>query len=331
MSIWQELSKPFFILAPMEAVTDTVFRRVIAKAAKPDLFFTEFTNATGWVHAGDKAVAGRLDIVDQEVEQPIIAQIWGGVPEDIAKLAIHCSKLGYKGIDINMGCPASSALKGSGGSDLIRNPELASEIISAAKAAGLPVSVKTRLGYSKPDEWHTWLGHLLKQDIVALTVHLRSKKEMSKVPAHWELMPNIKKFRDEIAPQTLLIGSGDAEDRQHGLKLIEQTGIDGIMMGKGVFTNIFAFETLPRIHSQTELITMLKYHLDLFEEKHLLTAESSLPEQPAQNRLYNKPYETLKRFFKIYIRDFPGSSELRVRLMETSTIPEARAILDQIK
>jgi len=318
-TIWQYLPKPFFILAPMEAVTDTVFRRVVAKAAKPDLFFTEFTNATGWVHAGEKAVAGRLDVVDHEIEQPVVAQIWGGISKDIAALAQHCKTLGFQSIDINMGCPASSALKGGGGSDLIRNPELASEIISAAKTAGLPVSVKTRLGYSKADEWDVWLDHILKQDIVALTVHLRSKKEMSKVPAHWELMSDIRKLRDDIAPQTLLIGNGDVTDRAHGLQLVEDTGIDGIMMGRGVFTNIFAFERSPAAHSQDELLAMLNYHLDLFEAHHTPSGDPK--------RLYNKPYETLKRFFKIYIRDFPGSGELRARLMETNTIPEAREVL----
>ncbi len=320
-NIWQELPKPFFILAPMEAVTDTVFRRVVAKAAKPDLFFTEFTNATGWVHAGDKAVAGRLDVVDTVAESPLIAQIWGGIPKDIEKLAMHCKKLGFVGIDINMGCPASSALKGGGGSDLIRHPELAAELIRSAKTAGLPVSVKTRLGYSQPDEWEIWLRHILEQDVRALTIHLRSKKEMSKVPAHWELMPNIKELRDTISPGTLLIGNGDVEDRQHGLGLIKETGIDGVMMGRAVFTNIFAFETTPIEHSKSELLEMLNYHLDIFEQHHT-TADSKFE--------YSKPYETLKRFFKIYIRDFPGSSELRVKLMDTKNITEARKVLHEL-
>lgn len=339
MNIWQELQalpRPFFILAPMEAVTDTVFRRVVAKAAKPDLFFTEFTNATGWVHAGEKAVAGRLTVVDNAVEQPIVAQIWGGVPEDIGKLAAHCKELGYQGIDINMGCPASSALKGSGGSDLIRNPELASEIIAAAKTTGLPVSVKTRLGYSKPDEWPIWLEFLLQQDIVALTIHLRSKKEMSKVPAHWELMPEIKKLRDSVAPHTLLIGNGDVEDRNHGLRLAAETGIDGIMMGRGIFTNIFAFEHTPAEHTQEELLGMLDYHLDLFEEHHYKDCPELVhgefiesTSRAATSR--PKPYETLKRFFKIYVRDFPGSAELRAKLMETNSISEARTTLHNHK
>jgi tRNA-dihydrouridine synthase len=185
-NIWETLPRPFFILAPMEAVTDVVFRHVIKKAAAPDLFFTEFTNATGWVHAGEKAVRGRLLKTDDE--HPIIAQIWGGEVEDMARLAAHCRDLGYDAIDINMGCPAKSAVK-SGGSALIRNPQLAAEAIAAAKTAGLPVSVKTRLGYTSIEEWRDWLTHIFKQDIVNLTIHLRTKKEMSKVQLISNLLP----------------------------------------------------------------------------------------------------------------------------------------------
>ncbi len=316
MNIWQELPQPFFILAPMEAVTDHVFRRVVREAIKPNLFFSEFTNATGWVHAGEKAVAGRLTIHPDE-DYPLIAQIWGVIPEDIAKLAMHCKKLGYKGIDINMGCPEKSAVKSGGGAALCQTPELASAIIQAAKTSGLPVSVKCRLGYSRPEEWRDWLRHLLEQDITALTVHLRTKKEMSKVAAHWELMPEIKALRDEVAPKTLLIGNGDVADRTHGLELIAKTGIDGAMIGRGIFSNIFAFESEQKPHTKQELLHLLSVHLDLFETTH--TAED--------NNAKNKPYQTLKRFFKIYIRDFEGANELRTKLMESKTIPEARIIL----
>lgn len=310
MTIWQQLPKPFFVLAPMEAVTDHVFRRVVEHAAPADLYFSEFTNATGWVHAGEKAVAGRLTIHKDE-SYPLIAQIWCSEPADIAELAKYCKKLGYKGIDLNMGCPAKTAVKNSGGSAMILQPELAAEIIQAAKTAGLPVSVKTRLGYSTIDEWQNWLGHLLRQDIAALTVHLRTKKEMSKVPAHWDLAVDIKKLRDEIAPQTLLIGNGDVSDYNEAQQLVDETGVDGIMIGRGVFTNIFAFEKSPKEHTQSELLGLLQYHLDLFD-----TNNST------------KPYETLKRFFKIYVRDFSGSHELRAKLMDSSTTNEARDLLN---
>lgn len=338
-SFWNNLPRPFFVLAPMEAVTDVVFRHVVKKAGAPDLFFTEFANATGWVHAGDKAIRGRLIKTDDE--QPIVAQIWGGEPGDMETFAKHCAELGYDGIDINMGCPAKSAIK-SGGSALIRKPEIAVAAIAAAKTAGLPVSVKTRLGYTSVDEWHEWLTTLLQQDIVALTIHLRTKKEMSKVPAHHELIPEIKKLRDEIASHTLLIINGDIRDREHGLELVEQYGVDGIMIGRGIFQNPFAFakrtSSLLDISatsqqrganekqlapsgverkedvskSKQDLINLLNYHLDLFDKW-----------QPTLQR----PFETLKRFFKIYIRDFEGASELRDRLMHTTSTDEVREII----
>lgn len=308
-NIWEDLPRPFFILAPMEAVTDVVFRHVVGKAATPDLFFTEFTNATGWVHAGDKAIRGRLIKTDDE--RPIIAQIWGGEAGDMEQLAMHCRDLGYDGIDINMGCPAKSAVK-SGGSALIRNPELAAEAIAAAKTAGLPVSVKTRLGYTHVDEWRDWLTHLLKQDIVNLTIHLRTKKEMSKVPAHHELIPEIVALRNKIAPQTLLTINGDIRDRAHGEELVRQYGVDGVMIGRGIFHNPFAFEHAPTTHSKEELLSLLRLQLDLYDTW-----------QPQLGR----PFETLKRFFKIYVRDFPGASELRDQLMQTKSTDEVRKLL----
>ncbi len=347
MNFWSDLPKPFFILAPMEAVTDVVFRHVVARASAPDIWFSEFTNATGWVHAGQKAIGGRL--IKTDGENPIVAQIWGGEPGDMEQLALHCRELGYHGIDINMGCPAKSAIK-SGGSALIRKPDVAIAAIKAAKTAGLPVSVKTRLGYTHIDEWRDWLTTLLQQDIVNLTIHLRTKKEMSKVPAHFELIPEIIALRDEIAPQTLLTINGDIENREHGLELSNKyPGIDGIMIGRGVFHDPFCFcvkeplvtklaeasaglvstdahsiETRREAVSddfggekatatkQQELIDLLHYHLDLFDKW-----------QPQLGR----PYETLKRFFKIYIRDFDGAKEMRDQLMHTKNTDEARSIL----
>lgn len=309
-SFWHDLPKPFFALAPLEAVTDVVFRHVVTKAAAPDIMFSEFTNATGWAHAGDKAIGGRL--VKTDDEDPIVAQIWGGEPGDMAGLALHCRELGFDGIDINMGCPAKSAVK-SGGSALIRDPELAAEAIAAAKTAGLPVSVKTRLGYTRIDEYTDWLTHLFKQDVENLTIHLRTKKEMSKVPAHHELIPAIKKLRDEIAPQTLLTINGDIRDREHGLQLVEEYGVDGIMIGRGIFANPFCFEPEPRTHDKTELLKLLGYQLDLHDQY-----DKSLP----------RKFDPLKRFFKIYVREFDGAAELRDKLMHTKSTDEVRQLLN---
>lgn len=315
MSFWHDLPQPFFILAPMEAVTDVVFRHVVRHAASPDLYFTEFTNATGWAAAGDKAIGGRL--VKTDDEQPIVAQLWGAEPDAMAKLSLHCRTLGYDGIDINMGCPDSSAIKSGGGAAMIRTPELAAEMIKAAKSSGLPVSVKTRLGYSRTDEWREWLGFIFKQDVENVTIHLRTKKEMSKVPAHFELIQDIKRLRDQDAPQTLLTINGDIRDRAHGLELIEQTGVDGIMIGRGIFANPFAFEQSPTDHSRSELLSLLQLQLDLHDTW-------DTPVLP-------RKFDPLKRFFKIYVRDFEGAAELRDRLMHTRSTDEVRSILAEQK
>ena len=246
-NFWENLPRPFFILAPMEDVTDVVFRHVIKEAAEPDVYFTEFTNAESYNHPdGKESVRGRLTF--SEDEQPIVAHIWGDQPEHFEKMSIDMAAAGFSGIDINMGCPAANVAKNGKGSGLIRRP-VAAQLIQAAKAGGLPVSVKTRLGYYKVEEWLDWLKHILKQDIVNLTIHLRTRSEMSKYDAHWELIPEIKKLRDEIAPNTLLTINGDIPNRQVGIELVEKYGVDGVMIGRGVFTNPFAFEVEAKDHS----------------------------------------------------------------------------------
>lgn len=315
-NFWNKLPKPFFALAPMEAVTDIVFRHVVASAAKPDIFFTEFVNASSFCSKkGLISTRGRLAFTDDE--KPIIVQIWGKKPEEFEIMSQALAKMGFAGIDINMGCPDKSVVHGGSGSGLIRTPELAGELIAAAKTSGLPVSVKTRLGDINVDQWHDWLTFLLKQDIANLTIHLRTRKEMTKVPAHYELIPEIKQLRDEIAPETLLTINGDVVNRQDGEKLAKEYGVDGIMIGRGVFQNPFAFEKISTEHTNAELLDILNTHLDLHDKY-------STDETP-------RKFDPLKHFFKIYIRNFTGASELRAQLMHTKNTNEVREILAKHK
>ena len=312
-NFWHDLPKPFFILAPMEAVTDVVFRHVVSEAAPPDVFFTEFANSDSFCHPkGRESLKGRLMFTEDE--QPIVAHIWGDKPEHFRTMSVAMAEMGYKGIDINMGCPVHNVAGDGKGAGLIRRPDVAAELIEAAKAGGLPVSVKTRIGYSKIEEWHSWLRHILEQDIVNLSIHLRTKKEMSDVPAHWELIPEIKALRDEVAPNTLLTINGDIDDRQTGLELAATYGVDGIMIGRGIFKNPFAFETEPKEHTSEELLGLLRLQLDLHDKY--------------SEDLENRPFTPLQRFFKIYVRSFPKAGDLRKKLMETKTTDEVRAILD---
>lgn len=312
-NFWHQLPKPFFILAPMEDVTDVVFRHVISKAARPDVFFTEFANTVSYCHPdGRDNVQRRL--VFTEDEQPIVAHIWGDSPEYFRQMSLGMKEQGFSGIDINMGCPVHNVAAKGKGAGLIRRPELAAEIIAATKSGGLPVSVKTRLGYTDLGEWRAWLTHILEQDIANLSIHLRTRKEMSQADAHWELIPEIKQLRDDIAPQTLLTINGDIPDRTTGLQLVEQYGVDGVMIGRGVFTNPFAFEKKPREHTVKEYLDLLLLQLDLHD-------------------YYSKefgelPFKPLLRFFKIYVREFKGASALRNELMSTKSTEQVRELIN---
>ncbi|CYC10919.1 TPA: tRNA-dihydrouridine synthase [Staphylococcus aureus] len=314
-NFWSELPRPFFILAPMEDVTDIVFRHVVSEAARPDVFFTEFTNTESFCHPeGIHSVRGRLTF--SEDEQPMVAHIWGDKPEQFRETSIQLAKMGFKGIDLNMGCPVANVAKKGKGSGLILRPDVAAEIIQATKAGGLPVSVKTRLGYYEIDEWKDWLKHVFEQDIANLSIHLRTRKEMSKVDAHWELIEAIRNLRDEIAPNTLLTINGDIPDRKTGLELAEKYGIDGVMIGRGIFHNPFAFEKEPREHTSKELLDLLRLHLSLFNK---------------YEKDEIRQFKSLRRFFKIYVRGIRGASELRRQLMNTQSIAEARALLDEFE
>ena len=350
------MPSPFLILAPMEGVTDIIFRQVVAKAGKPDLFFTEFTNVSSYAsEKGRHNALERLEITDSD--KPIIAQIWGKNPEHFSETAKILESLGFSGIDLNFGCPDKHVNKAGGGSAMIRTPELAIECFKNAKnSTNLPVSIKTRLGWSDPEEYKTWLPVLLKEHPSALTVHLRTKKEMSKVPAHYELIPEITKLRNEISPETKLIINGDIKNQEHALKLYEKyPKIDGFMIGRGVFQNPYCFTN----HEPTreELMGLLKLHLRLYEkyetdftktlndeekyetnftktpnnkEESKTNIAKKLNERKSHSNIPHPriPYESLKHFFKIYVNNFPGAKELRAKLMETHSISEARDIID---
>ena len=337
MNFWRKLPHGFTILAPMEGVTDVVFRNVVARAGAPNVFFTEFTNVSSFAsEKGRHDALERLDLklapnlskTDSEISKitdratnttPVVAQIWGKNPEHFANLASALENLGFAGLDINMGCPDRHVNKAGGGAAMIKTPELALECIKCARDnTKLPVSVKTRLGFTKVEEYKTWLPLLLNQHLATLTVHLRTRKEMSKAPAHYELIPEIVKLRDEISPETILIINGDIDDLKSAKELSEKyPGVDGFMIGRGVFKNPYCFtEHKP---TREELQNLFLYHLDLFDirAKELASRDSRYP------------YEPIKHFIKIYFTGFDGASELRQKLMECKSTLELRKILEQ--
>lgn len=298
-----------------------MFRQIVMSCAKPDVMFTEFTNVEGLLSKGREEVGKRL--AHSTDEKPLIAQIWGSRPESFYEVAKLLQEMGFDGIDINMGCPERTVVKNGCCSALILNPQKAADIIKATRegAGALPVSVKTRIGFSTI-QTEEWIGFLLKQRLDALTIHFRTQKEMSLVPAHWSEAEKVATLRDRIAPQTMVIGNGDVETKVQGKKLAKKYSLDGIMIGRGVFHNPYVFDEKIGYESQTkeERIDLLIKHLDLFEKTwHRV--------HPISERGYSKSYPPLKRFFKIYISGFDGASELREKLMTTENLNEARKVL----
>ncbi|MEK7071508.1 MAG: tRNA-dihydrouridine synthase [Patescibacteria group bacterium] len=321
-SFWEKLQKPIFALAPMADVTDCAFRQIIAKYGKPPVFWTEFVSADGLAHpkAREKLL---IDLKYGENEHPIVAQIFGGKPENIRTAAILCRNLGFDGIDINMGCPDRSVEKQCAGAAMMKDPKLAKEIIRAAKDSGLPVSVKTRIGYNK-NEIATWVRTLLEEDLAVLTVHLRTRKEMSNVPAHWEVMKDIVAIRDEMKKDTLIFGNGDVADIDDAGRKYEKYGGDGVMLGKAIFGNPWLFSK----HTPTleEKLKVMVEHTKLFEEMlmHPNPIRTDGRKRPTSNG--TKSFAIMKKHYKAYAHGFEGAKELRMALMEAKDAGEVEKI-----
>lgn len=307
MNQLSNLPKPFFILAPMDDVTDTVFRQLIAELAPPDLFFTEFVNVDALQSKGREATLKRLRFTDKE--QPLIAQIWGKNPENFYKTAKELVEMGFAGVDLNFGCPDKNVVRNGTCSAFIlpENRELALEIIQATReglSSSLPLSVKTRMGFNEVDlSWHELL---LKQKLNMLSIHGRTKKQMSKVPADWSQIEEVRKLRDDISPTTLIVGNGDVMSRSQGSKLAAQYALDGIMIGRGIFQDpyVFAKDSNWDEATKKERLDIYKRHIELFA---------------ATWKNNERKIHTLNKFCKIYIQGFDGASSIREALMQSDS------------
>jgi tRNA-dihydrouridine synthase len=295
-----KLPKPFFAIAPMDDVTDTVFRQIVADCAPPDIFFTEFVNVDGLQSPGRQALLKKLQFTPRE--KPLIAQIWGKHPENYRKTAKELVKMGFAGIDINMGCPIKNIVNNGCCCALINNRPLAVDIIKATQAGAggkIPVSVKTRLGFNEIDlSWHELL---LNQGLDCLTVHGRTRRELSNSLVNWEAIEQIRQARDKLSSQTLIVGNGDIATRQQGLQLAKQHSLDGVMIGRGVLADPFVFaESSPWAnYSRDQKLALFKNHIELFV--------STWGE--------DRPTNQLNKFCKIYVNGFDGAKELREKMM----------------
>jgi tRNA-dihydrouridine synthase len=319
-SFWSELPKPFFVLAPLADVTDPAYRKLIAETGRPDVMWTEFVSADGLYHTReikklpDEENPLMRDFLFTESEHPILAQIFGSNPKTIAYASKLAAELGFDGVDINMGCPDRSIEKQGAGAAMMKHPEDAPAIIAAARTSGLPVSVKTRIGYNK-DEMDTWLPILLSENLAALTVHLRTRKEMSAVPAHWELAHRVVELRDTYSPDTLVLGNGDVKSLADAQQKASESGLNGIMLGRGIFGNPWLFtqrnaeDISPR--EKLEVLGTLAAYFDELRPR--------------------KSFHLLKKHFKAFVNGWPGAAELRGSLMETNSQEELETRLREAR
>ncbi len=317
MDMLDSLPRPFFVLAPMDDVTDTVFRQVVADCAPPDLFFTEFVNVDALQSQGREATLTRLKFTDKE--KPLIAQIWGKNPENFYKTAQEIVKMGYDGVDINFGCPDKNVVRNGACSAFIlpENRKGAKEIVEATREGlnnSLPLSVKTRLGFSDVD--YSWHEFLLGLNLNMLSIHGRTKKQMSKVPADWEKIAEIRKLRDQLSPHTLIVGNGDVITRSQGSKLAAQYSLDGIMIGRGIFQDPFVFASKSpwADWGKEQKIALYRKHVELFVKAWPNGERKIAP---------------LNKFCKIYINGFDGAKELREKLMNSKSMDQILSLLSK--
>lgn len=344
-SFWSKLPKPFFALAPMANVTDFAFRSMIAKYGKPDVMWNEFVSADG-LSSPEGRKRLMHDLMFSPKERPIVAQLFSGNPQPMERAAALCAELGFDGIDINMGCPDRAVEKQGGGAASIRDPKRALSILEAARrgAGDVPVSVKTRIGYNNPET--DWLRKLLevRPPLPALTVHLRTRKEMSEVPAHWEMMPEIVRLRDEVQAdlpaeqKTLIIGNGDVRTVAEARQKCVETGCDGVMIGRGIFGTPWLFGEAGSKKKQgafssdsgmdkapEERLKIMLEHTRLFEKTYCPTS----PKLRGAKSKNLKNFAVMKKHFKAYVSGWDGAKELRVKLMETDDYNEVKRVVDE--
>lgn len=341
-NFWESLPKPFFVLAPLANVTDAAFRRVIAKYSKPAgpaVMFTEFVSADGLVLATEEGKAKlKRDLMFSEAERPIVAQFFTSHVAHMEQVAALAQELGFDGVDINMGCPDRSIEKQGAGAKLILNPERARELVAAAKrgAPNLPVSVKTRLGYNK-DILDEWLPEILKAEPAALTLHARTRKEMSKVAAHWERVKRAVEIRNEVGSKTLIIGNGDVKDLNDARAKVAETGCDGVMLGRAIFGTpwLFAAKTEFGAKKSGPPDRSLGRTGDPRTFSEQISLEQRLQVAIEHTKLFEellgdiKSFAIMKKHFKAYVEGFAGAKELRVKLMEAEHAAEVEQIINE--
>lgn len=314
--LWDASEKPLLLLAPLHEVTDAAFRETVAACGEPDIMFTEFTSVDGLSHpvARDRII--RRYLQRGEHEHKTAVQIWGNDPEKFREAAALSKELGFAGVDINTGCPDKAVVKQEKGGALLKDYARVIDLVAATieGAGGLPVSVKTRLGFDS-DIADAWIPALAESGVSAITLHARTVKEGSRVPARWdrikELAPGVR------AAGVTFIGNGDVTSYADALARVADSGADGAMIGRAIFGNFWFFN--PDIETA---------NVPLAER---LSVLSDLAERFEARYGGFRSISVLRKHVKGLVHGFSGASELREQLMQCTTAAEFRATADSFR
>lgn len=346
---WSELALPIIGLSPMDDVTDHPYRFIQKKYGQPALIYTEFTSVEGVCHG---ALQLLKDFLFDETQRPIVAQIYGTTPDFFRQTATLLCELGFDGIDINMGCPAKTVASSGAGAALIKNPQLAQEIVTSTKAGvmdwvngkssrdcpdivekiwreverrhellppnyqqrrSIPVSVKTRVGYDEKIA-STWIPQLLETEPVAIAIHGRTLKQAYGGSADWEEIG--KAVAVAKSSSTLILGNGDVTNYDQALEKVSQYGVAGVLIGRGSFGNPFVFQPAGFSPAASKFQIALE-HAQLFE--------STFQDNPKYNFL------PMRKHLGWYVREISNAKEVRMKLFQTNSAAEVAAIFSEYK
>lgn len=332
-------------MAPMDGVTDFAFRHTTALVAKPDVMFTEFTNATGLFYAPDRLLR---DFEYSEIERPIVAQIYGNNPEDFYKATHVVCELGFDGVDINMGCPAKTVANNNCGAKLITLPDLALQIMAATRQATIdwangqkledlkirkarlidlvkemnirrtgqetvarrriPFSVKTRIGFDAI-VIESWVQQLLQEAPAVISIHGRTLKQMYKGFAHWDAIQKAGELIHQQGNGTLVLGNGDIKSIQDACTRIEQSGVDGALIGRASIGNPWIFKNPGKISIQE------RFHAALEHAKHYQSIRGS------------EHFQSIRKHLTGYLSCFPEAARYRMLALKTNSLEELKEAL----
>ncbi len=241
-----ELKNNLF-LAPMAGVTDKAFR-LIAKPFGPALMYTEMVSGKG-LHYKSNKTSSLLEVED--AEKPVAAQIFGHDPEIMGEIATDALRYGAVMVDINMGCPAPKIVNNQDGSAMMKDPENAGKVIAAVrKAVSVPLSVKFRMGWDSEHINAVEFAKIVEANGAdAVTVHGRTREAFYSGTADWDIIRQVKE-----AVSIPVIGNGDVTDGPSAKAMLEQTGCDGIMVGRAAEGNPWVFQQILHYLENGEIL-----------------------------------------------------------------------------